>query len=645
MATRRGGRRPGRLTRPLVLCLLVLTSVLGSATSAQAHAFLAGSNPADGQVLTAAPRELSLSFSESVALEATRIEVTDGAGRHVALTHLHLGSSSANADTEVPVQVVGSLPPLGRGTYRITWETLSSDDLHRTNGVIVFGVQQQVAAGALVEPLPRPDESALSWVVLLGLSLSLGGALAGTLFRGGNPARSRWAARQAERYAVWGAMAAAVTAVVLLLNQLARGGIGLQGLLSGGYAGRWLLREAGLLVLVVASLGRRTSWPRAASRSLLLGGAALTGLGTALLGHSGAGTSPSPTRVVATAAHLAAATTWAGAVLVLALVSAYGLRADRITGDDLRAALRRFGIPAAGCVGVMVVTGVYLSSAVVGSLDAALLTVYGRTLLLKLAVAAVAGGLALANTLRVHGRRAATASVPRRTVLAEAMAAVAVLGLSAFLTSGQPALEPQLVRTTAPAFSGPLDRQVGDLQEALSVRPNRPGPNQALVDVFDTRRPSPAPVRRVSITVVSATGARSPAVEAESLGDGRWSAPVQLAAPGTVHLEVTVLRPALPATTSGYRWTVGAAPGTTRPATVSNAPVGPLLRSVSAALALLLLLAGLVTLVREWRRRARRRMAGPQPPAPARELVGAGVVRPQPVVRPESADPQPGGQP
>ena len=157
----------------------------------------------------------------------------------------------------------------------------------------------------------------------------------------------------------------------------------------------------------------------------------------------------------------------------------------------------------------MVVTGVYLSSEVVGSVDAALLTVYGRTLLLKLAVAGVAGALALVNTVRL--RRRGPRSTPRRTVLAEALAALGVLALAAVLTSGQPAMEPQLVRSTTRAADGLVDRKVADLQETVSIRPNRPGPNVVLVDVFNTRRPAPSPVRQVVVSLTSASGQeRSP---------------------------------------------------------------------------------------------------------------------------------------
>ena len=47
---------------------------------------------------------------------------------------------SDSEDTEEPVEVVATLPTLQRSSYRVSWETLSSDDLHRTSGVLVFGV-------------------------------------------------------------------------------------------------------------------------------------------------------------------------------------------------------------------------------------------------------------------------------------------------------------------------------------------------------------------------------------------------------------------------------------------------------------------------------------------------------------------------
>jgi len=252
----------------------------------------------------------------------------------------------------------------------------------------------------------------------------------------------------------------------------------------------------------------------------------------------------------------------------------------------------------------MVVTGVYLSSKVIGSVDAALFTVYGRTLLLKLVLAGVAGSLALVNTLRLH-RHAERAATPRRTVMAEAGAAIGLLALAAVLTSGQPAMEPQLVQATS-SPSTVVDGAVADLQESVSISPNRPGASVILIDVFDTRRPSPGPVRDVIISLQGAPGSGEPR-SAEHLSNGRWSLATQLIDPGTIQVKVLVRRGGLPDAVRSFTWTIGGVQEQTRAAVVSTAPIGGTLEKVAAVL-LFLMLAGWVLvpwLLVPWQRRRR----------------------------------------
>jgi len=375
-------------------------------------------------------------------------------------------------------------------------------------------------------------------------------------------------------------------------------------LLWSSYGARWGLREAGLLLLAVSAIARSRTLPARASRLLLLAGATLACVGTAMLGHSGAGTTINVTRIIASAAHLGAATTWAGCLAVLAATLVLNARSSAPSRDLRRTVLRRFGPPAAACVSVMVVTGVYLSSKVIGSVDAALFTVYGRTLLLKLLLAGVAGSLALVNTLRLH-RRAEPAATPGRTVMAEALAALGVLALAAVLTSGQPAMEPQLVQATS-SPSTVVDGAVADLQESVSISPNRPGASVILIDVFDTRRPSPGPVRDVIISLQGASGRGAPR-SAEHLSNGRWSLATQLVDPGTIQVKVLVRRGGLPDAARSFTWTIGGVQEQTRAAVVSTAPIGGTLEKVAAVL-LFLMLAGWVLvpwLLVPWQRRRR----------------------------------------
>jgi len=605
------------LLRRLVLVLVAVATagMLGPVPAAQAHAFLVGSNPGDGQVLAEAPTHLRLDFSESVVLGATRIDIVDGNGRHLAARALRLVSHGSAQQSEDPVEVVADLAALAKGSYRISWETLSSDDLHSTRGELIFGVGQAVTAVGLHEPAPSLVEAALRWLILLGLSGALGGELARRLLEGaGGPVCGR-AARLARKVSARSAITGAVVALILLANQLAAPGSSVAALLWSSYGARWGLREAGLVLLVVSATAGPRNLSVMTSRLLVATGGALACLGTALLGHSGAGTTPNLTRVIASAAHLGAATTWSGCVAVLAIVLVRRRRGGMPSRDLARTVLRAFGPPAAVCVGVMVVTGIYLSSNVIGSVDAALFTIYGRTLLAKVMLAGIAGSLALVNIVRLHRRT--PRPTPWRTLVAETVAGVAVLALAGVLTSAQPAMEPQLVQSTVSA-STVVDGAVADLQESVSISPNRPGPSVVLVDVFDTRRPSPGPVREVIVSLVDASGRTQPQ-RAERIGDGRWSLATRLTAPGPVQVQVMVRRGGIADAGRTFDWTVGAGEVLTREAIISTAPVRTILEKAAISLLFLLVFAGVLTL---WvrRHRLRRRQADlwgePELPAP-----------------------------
>jgi copper transport protein len=598
---------------------IAATTVLG-ATPAGAHAFLTSSNPDDGAVLTSAPSALRLDFSEAVVIEATHITITDSSAATFAPTSLRLVSGE---DSEDPSHVVADLPALGRSAYRVSWQTLSSDDLHRTSGVLVFGVNAPVRSTPFAEPRPRIEESSLRWLVFLALAAALGGQLAIALLRrtGGDPsARLR---RKCRRVSAVGAAGGALVAAGLLVDQVTVSGTSLGQLFSGEYGARWLTREIGFLLLLAAATGRLDR--SAVRRTMVVLGALATCVGSALLGHSGSAPDSAVTRTAADAAHLGAAATWSGLLLIAALILLPRARGAEGASAAAPQVLRAFGIPAAICVSVMVATGVYLASGVVGSVDAALFTLYGRTLLLKVGIVAVAGLLGLVNTVRLHARPARP--TPRRTVYAEAGLGVLVLALAAVLTSGQPAREPEFVATTAPSTSVPIvDAAVADLQESLAIRPNRPGRNVVLIGVFDTRRPVPAPIRRVLVAAAGADGRLRTPTAADRLTDGQWSVATDVASSGPTRFQVTVERPGLPATTHDYTWTVGGAPVHTRQAVVSTAPVAGLLKTIAATLTVLLLVAWAVAMAARIGRRGGGRRPRLEPdselPEPAPDLAG-----------------------
>ncbi len=585
-----------RLRRRLfgLAALVVGMLALLPASSASAHAFLTQSSPADGSALASAPAELRLSFSESVVLEATTIDIVDSSGRHHRPSGLRFApGTGAAGDTEQPAEVVADLPALGRDAYRISWHTLSSDDLHRTDGILVFGIGEQVTAAGLSEPAPGITESALRTAVFLSIALALGGLSAGRLF---GRVRMRdltaqWAGRRCRTVARWGAGAGVLTTGGLLADQLLAGGGSGASALSTGLVLRFALRDVGFLLLLVVSLLARAGRIRSV---VALTGAAAVGIGTAMLGHSAAGSSLAVTRVIADAAHVVAAATWSG-TLLLAIAVALPLRR---AGHQLltRNMLRAFGFPAFACVAAMMVSGLYLMSGVVGSVDAALLTGYGRTLLIKICVVGVIVALGIVNSRTL--RRPGSGRVPGRTVVAEGLAAVVVFVLAAMLTSGQPAMEPQLIRTADGAVVPVIDAAVDDLQETLSVRPNLPGRNVVLVDAFQTRRPLRGRISEVLITFFDPDGRGSTALAAADLGDGKWSVSTDFQSSGGRNFSVTVRRAGLPDATWSARWTVGGGANSQHPVLISNAPIAGILQAASLVLLLVFGGVGMILLRR-----------------------------------------------
>jgi copper transport protein len=565
---------------------------LSVTSPASAHAYLQSSNPPDGSTLARAPRLLVLSFSEHVVLNATTITVTDGGTGQVRLDRLRLVTRDAH-DTEEPARVEAVLPALRRGTYQVSWRTISSDDLHETSGVLVFGVRTRAVVVAAPENRPPWMRSAAGAVTLLGLAVALGGRLAlrvtGLLAGpGGGLVRRRLA-----RLAVSGATVAVLGGSTLPVSAAVADHLSVPSVVASSYGLRWASAELGLLVLLAACVGSARDVCGTRRWRLVAPASVLAGTGIALLGHAGSGASVDWWRVAATCLHLLAALTWVGATGCLGVVLLWTRRAGGpLTG--IGQALRRFAGPAAVCVGVAVVTGVYLSSDVVVSVDAVVTTLYGRLLAFKVALAALAALLGLVNHRRVRSSR--PTSRIGVTVAAEAAIGLAVVLVTALVTNGQPAVDHRLVDQAAPT-AGALSRQVEDLQESVSIRPNRPGPAVLSLDVFDTRRPAPEAVSAVLVRVGSA-----PRQAATALGDGHWSAPVQALPGGTSRVEVTVSRGASDTVSTQYRWTAGAAVGTPH-TVVSRHPVRGALRTCSAALAVVALLLAAVALVRRQRRK------------------------------------------
>ena len=101
---------------------------LAFAQPALAHAFLQHASPGAGQSL-AAPKEISLTFSEKLEPGLSGANVMDAAGHDIG------GLSATVKDTAITI----ALPPFKPGLYHVTWHAVSIDS-HRTEGGYTFTV-------------------------------------------------------------------------------------------------------------------------------------------------------------------------------------------------------------------------------------------------------------------------------------------------------------------------------------------------------------------------------------------------------------------------------------------------------------------------------------------------------------------------
>ncbi|WP_306184482.1 MULTISPECIES: copper resistance CopC/CopD family protein [unclassified Streptomyces] len=403
--------------RTLVLLLLAVTGMLlAGAGPASAHAALTGSDPQQGVVVDKAPTQVSLTFSEKVAMNDDSLRVLDPKG--------------ARVDTGNPANVSGTTyavrlrAGLSDGTYTVTYQVVSADS-HPVGGAYTFSVGapsktsvavggQEVGGGivGLLYGLGRYVSYA-GFIVLAG-----GAAFVLACWRRGA------GVRVLQRLVVsgWVALTAATLALLLLRGSYTTSGkVGdvfdldllgqvLQTKTGAALVSRLLLLAAAALFVAVlfgAHEKRDDEEKRDLAFGLAIGGTVVAaGLAAswAMAEHASVGLQPGiamPVDVV----HLLAVAAWLGGLVAL-LVALYGAPADAPVEAS---AVRRFSRVAFGSVLTLVATGTYQAWRQVGTWSALTGTRYGQLLLAKIGLVLLLVGLGWFSR-RWTGRLAQTAT-------------------------------------------------------------------------------------------------------------------------------------------------------------------------------------------------------------------------------------------
>jgi copper transport protein len=335
-------------------------------------------------------------------------------------------------------------------------------------------------------------------------------------------------------------------------------------LLTGSSIGlpTFVRQGAGLAMIGLAAVAlRRPAMPRPVLFGTAGAISVAAAVSTALLGHLSVS---GPLWLGTDTLHVLATMVWAGTVIAAGTVLV-GRR------DLARMVLRRFGIIAIAALTVLVSTGLLLAGDRVASVDALLFSTYGRTLLIKVGLVAVAAVAGLVTTLSLHRWRDGT----KPAVRVEMALLLAVLVMTAGLVSTHQASGPLWRPADTSAAQTSSSATVDDLVETVSVRPNLPGRNFVAVNVFDTRRPAPAPVEGVMVTLRGPTGTAVTRTAERAGPNSYLLATDDLVTSGQWEITTTAIRPQLTPASGRISWAVPPGVVVSRRPVVSQAELTP----------------------------------------------------------------------
>ena len=355
--------------------VLALTFIPGIAS---AHAILESSSPEASALLATSPKEIRLDFDEQVEATLGDVRVYDSEQREVSKSKTVRSAS----DTSV---VTAEVSTLQNGVYVVVWRVVSADG-HPVTGAFPFeiGTKSTGTSAALLEevlnrtettsPLGNPM-SVLRLLGFLGLILLIG--CVSLLWR--SPLLGNTRVRKTLRYS---SVSIAVSSLGLLLMQGPyTAGKSWGSLFDSLLIGEVMQTRLGLalfirvfcafawgVIAITASASASRRW-----RISVIATTVITIATYAASGHQSAGTLPGifvPLDMI----HLAAISTWVGALLALAVVSG---------GNNVENEAKRFSQMATWSMPVVVVTGVVQGLHLLGGISNIAQSHFGKLLLLK----------------------------------------------------------------------------------------------------------------------------------------------------------------------------------------------------------------------------------------------------------------------
>src|SRR6266851_8796260 len=146
------------LALPLAIFLTLLFPAVASA-----HAILLRSDPAKDSILSIAPKQVRMWYSDALNPAFSTAVVVDGENKRVDNRDAHV---SSNDQTEMDVTLQPNLPP---AVYIVIWRTDSAADGHILRGSFIFSVARSDGSVPTLAPGSNPGANVLGGGNLTGL--------------------------------------------------------------------------------------------------------------------------------------------------------------------------------------------------------------------------------------------------------------------------------------------------------------------------------------------------------------------------------------------------------------------------------------------------------------------------------------------
>ena len=536
------------------LFLMLVSIIIGYFQPVSAHANLVRSDPPANTALDVPPTEIRLWFTEPLEPDFSAITLRDSVGDSVALP-------DSEIDLADPMQMMVRPGDLADGLYTVAWRAVSTSDGHATQGSFVFAVGESAdfdtTPAQLDESIPVTSVM-IRWVNLLSMAWALG-AVGFWLFVW-QPAM---AASQAEiTVRLWnllwaGWITLGVSAGLLLVYQatLTQGvdlmTVDLGAMLTTRFGILWLAR----MILWLLMGGVLWLMPQDMRRLWLAFGLLLALIFTySLFSHASAAQDQLPS-VVNDWLHLVAAALWMGGLLAFGLI--IGL-VRRVMTDSTQTTGRLVGYfsnYARLTVAALMVSGLYSGWLQVGSDEALLNTVYGRTLIIKLILIVPLLFIAAINLLSTHKALRAGQAVwvgrLRYLVSLELVAGVAIFAAVGVMTSINPARDVWVfnqaqpdVTLTRPYFDSYFV-EAEELHVDLEINPGLVGENTFTIWLYQHTGEPITDASRIRLRFNHLTeNLGESELRLEHQGEGVYTVSgANLSVPGEWRLRVTVSRP------------------------------------------------------------------------------------------------------